>query len=212
MDRRTFVASAATSALALLSPRGSKATITALGPAGPMGLPMRAWVAQPSIVRQDCPEWCWAASISMIFAAHGHPIDQQIFVLQKYHGLACAPAGVTITLAQDLSAPWTDKKGVTFQSIVSAAFDPSNGIYALNNQVIVDELSNNRPLLYCNTHHAMVLVSADFYQTPMGPNIISCGVLDPWPYSPAYHPLSTAEIFPVNTGGQMTFLAAVQTT
>jgi hypothetical protein len=58
----------------------------------------------------------------------------------------------------------------------------------------------------------MVVVSVDYYATPMGPNVQEVTVLDPWPYSPAAHPLQPVEMVPNLIGGQMTFLAAVQVT
>jgi hypothetical protein len=44
------------------------------------GAPGRAFVAHPQLVQQQCPEWCWAASASMIFASGGHPTDQKKIV------------------------------------------------------------------------------------------------------------------------------------
>lgn len=175
-----------------------------------MGLPSRSFVAHPAIVRQQCAEWCWAASASMIFAAHGRPVDQKRIVARVFGGLACAPAGQSLTMAQVLSSAWTDDNGEPFQSSVVAAYDPANGILAMNNTIIASELNQDRPLLYANTHHAMVVADIDYFASPLGVNVRAVGVLDPWPLSPAFHPLSPPEMVPAHLGGQMTFLAAVQ--
>jgi hypothetical protein len=144
----------------------------------------------------------------MIFAAHGHPVDQKKIVERVFGQLACAP-GPALQVAQVLSAQWEDDNGDEFQSTVTAAYDFSNQILAIDNSIIISELARDSPLLYANTHHAMVICETDYFSTPYGPNIRNVGVLDPWPYSPAFHPLQPQEAYPVHTGGQMMFLAAV---
>lgn len=87
-----------------------------------------------------------------------------------------------------------------------------NGVAGITNDFIINELTNDRPVLYCNTHHAMVIVDFNYVTGPGGTIIPQqVGVLDPFPFSPAYHPLTPPEMFGVTMapGGQMTFLAAV---
>lgn len=205
VSRRQFISLA----IPVILPQMAWARNDPLGPPTPYFAPRKAWVSQPALIRQQCPQWCWAASIAMIFARHGHPIDQQTIVTQTLGGLACQSAPNTLTIARDLSRTWVDNNGVTFSSIVTAAYDPANGITNLSNQAMLDELTYDRPLLYCNRHHAMVLVVVDYLETQMGPNIRAGAVLDPWPYSPGYHYLSPQEFIPAHIGGDMTFLAAV---
>lgn len=175
----------------------------------PNGQMRRAWVANPQLVIQSCPQWCWAASIAMIFDSLGHPINQQTIVQATFGGNVCAPASNTLTIAANLSRSWIDLNGNPFHSIVTAAYDPANNINLIDNNFIINELSNNKPLLYCNSHHAMVLVSMEYFNSLQGPLPQVCGVFDPWPNSPGYHMLSPPEMVPVHHGGQMTFLAAV---
>jgi hypothetical protein len=146
----------------------------------------------------------------MIFAMHGHPLDQMKIVSAVFGGPVCTPSGNTLNIANVLSTSWTDDRGVPFQSVVTGAYDPMNGVYAMNNAFMASELMADRPLLYCNMHHAMVVSDMAFFQTPMGPNVQHVDVLDPWPYGPDVHSLSPSEMTPMNLGGQMTFLAAVQ--
>jgi hypothetical protein len=205
MNRRSFLLAGA----GLAGSIAAGAAQTRMGIGAPFGVPKRVWGQNPTIVRQDCPEWCWAACISMIFAAHGRLVPQEAIVQRVFGGLVCAPAPGS-TMAEALSAVWTDTSGSTFESRVVAAYDQMAGVNAITNGFIVNELANDQPILYANTHHAMVLTAVDYFDTPMGPEVVAAGVLDPWPVSPAFHPLSQPELFPVFSGGQMAFLAAVR--
>src|SRR5262249_886618 len=92
------------------------------------------------------------------------------------------------------------------------AMAEANHIERITNRLIIDELENDRPVLYCNQHHAMVVVDFNYLFGPGGSIIPQqVGVLDPWPYSAPYHALTYPEIAAstLGTGGQMTFLAAV---
>ncbi|MBV8047132.1 MAG: hypothetical protein JO171_08270 [Paludibacterium sp.] len=207
MNRRLFLG--AVGALAL-SPALRAAQPQMMGPMTPMGVPMRVLVAHPTRVVQQCPFWCWAASISMVFQSYGHPVDQADIVRQSFNSnVAVCASGNSTVIGSALSDSWTDQNGDSFTSQVNAAYDFYNGLYAINNIILIDQLSQDRPLLYCNTHHAMVVVTVDYFATPMGPNVRAIGVIDPFPGSPEFHWLTPAEMLPANQGGEMTFLASV---
>ncbi len=207
MNRRDFIASAAAFAFSTMA-HAQNCQRT------PYGQVCRAEVNMPQLIAaintQRCPEWCWAASISMIFAFYGHPIDQTEIVRQTYGNVVCFPAGTTRTIGNDLSRSWTDVAGRRFTSRVVAAYDPANGINAINNDIIIRELQTNHPLLYCNTQHAMVNYGVDYIPTPMGPNVRAVAVVDPWPTSPRVHGLTAPEMMPAHLGGRMNFLASVR--
>ena len=156
---------------------------------------------------QECPEWCWAACVSMVFAFHGHPVAQDRIVKEVYGKAACWGSGPTINIARQLSRDWTDDSGNGFTSSLVAAFDAQAGVNAINNPTIIAELDAGNPLIVCNTHHAMVLTAIEYRQTPMGPYVTGLGVVDPWPGAGA-HALSPAESVPWPQG-QCTFIAAV---
>ena len=205
MLRRKFVAGLGVSvvtgqAFGSMAPLGSPTSA---------GTPMRVWVENPEIVRQECPEWCWAASSAMIFAAHGHRIDQKKVVERVFHLDVCRPAPATSVIGEVLSGVWQDDSDRVFKSTVVAAYDPSNGIMNIDNTFIMGELAANRPLLYANTHHAMVVTAMDYMATPSGIYPQAVGVLDPWPYNHPFHPLDATEMRPSHAGGQMMFLASV---
>lgn len=163
-----------------------------------------------AIQPQQCELWCWAASISMIFAYHGYTVPQAQIVQQTYGAVVCLPSGNTFTIGSDLSRPWIDTRGRRFQSRVTAAFDPLNGIANLSNAQIIDELRGNRPLLYCNRTHAEVLYKATYSSDYA--DISDAWVVDPWPPNQRLHPLTFAERIPLPRGGDFTFLAAVSVT
>jgi hypothetical protein len=154
----------------------------------------------------------------MVMTFHGHPIDQKQVVAQTYGNVACLPSPSNSVTGGALSTTYIDANGTQFQCGVTAAFDPQNGIANLNNFTIVNELQNNRPLVVCNTHHAMVLCGVDY--VPMGmypPRITNVYVVDPWPYNQRIHALPPVETVPYGVmiapgvGGQLMFLAAVAT-
>lgn len=188
------------------------------GPICRVQLPIQQIVLDAQI--QQCPEWCWAASIATIFAFHGHPIDQKQIVLRTYHALACWPAASNANLAAAMSGIYVDANGVPFTATITAAFDAQMGASTIDIAMIVNELANNRPLLICNTHHAMVLSLVDYVPSPppFPPRVLVAGVIDPWPPSPRVHNLSQPEIIPYpvpvapEVPGQLMFLASVATT
>jgi hypothetical protein len=164
---------------------------------------------------QNCPEWCWAACIAMIFNFHGHSVKQEEIVAANFGGLICAPAGAgpggaASTITRALTGTFSDDAGKLFTSQVIAAYDPSNGINNLSNSQIISELSNNQPMIYCNTMHAMVLYSMSYTGSPQQPNVVEVDVIDPWPGFPRSHPLSPPEMVPLQLGGEMTYLAAIR--
>lgn len=83
------------------------------------------------------------------------------------------------------------------------------GLDRIGNAFIADELAQNRPLLYANRQHAMVVTAMDYLATPAFLVPQAVGVLDPFPSSPPFHPLQQTEMRPAHLGGDMTFLAAV---
>jgi hypothetical protein len=210
MDRRSLLLGGlALGASSVLGATTAIASQIQLGPRTPFGTPMRVWVQQPQVVKQSCPEWCWAASISMIFAAHGHQVNQARVVANTFGGVVRASSGNTRNITANLSQTWLDDAGNSFQSTVNAGYDSMNGILEIDNYFIVQELASDRPLLYANTHHAMVMVAMEYFDTPFGPSPSAVGVLDPYPGIADFHVLSQPELVPAHLGGQMTYLASV---
>lgn len=161
---------------------------------------------------QQCPEWCWAASLSAVFKFFNHPLDQKKIVLDNYHQLVCMPALSATQIAADANRGWVDDFGQNFRSRITAAYDAQAGVLAINNAIIVNEVLHGRPLLYCNRSHCMVICGVYYRPSNWGPLIDRVDVMDPWPYSPRLHPLNLAELRPVHQDGQMMFVASVNVT
>jgi len=156
-------------------------------------------------------EWCWAASISNIFAFYGHPVSQEKIVSSVYRVPYNLPALAAIVVASRVNRAWTDDNGHSFHATLTAAYDFQAHVNAITNAYIVNELSNGRPLLICNTHHCMVLAAVDFIQTPLRPIVRKVFVFDPWPLSPSsYRPLEESDWTAIQLGGQMMFIGAIK--
>ena len=207
MNRRAFV----TSTVAVALGRLLRAQQCALIAPGVVGCRTEISINQVYLAAtlQQCPEWCWAASTEAIFKFFGHKIDQKAIVTATYGQVACIGAQKPIQIAQALSRKWTDDNGNDFRLRITAAYDPLSGVNAINNSIIVNEINNGRPLIYCNTHHCMVICGVDYRPSLTGPLIDAVGVMDPWPLSPTLHNLSQPELIPMHLGGQMMFLASV---
>jgi hypothetical protein len=177
-----------------------------MSPQGPI---MRASVSPQAFAQnfhsQQLPEWCWAASISNIFAYYGHPLRQDEIVQAVYGTVANLPAISARLIAAQVNRTWRDDNGTPFQARLTAAYDAQARVLAINNMYIVNELSHGRPLLVCNTHHCMVVTAVDY--TPL--QLIQVWVFDPWPLSPSVHPLQPIEALAADQGGQLMFVGAL---
>ena len=205
MHRRGFILGSA----AALVPVPLGAAERELGGHRSTGIRRRVWVENPRLIQQECPLWCWAASICMIFANLGHVIDQKQIVERVFGDLVCEPAETGRTMAYALSDTWTDVLGLSFQSRVVAAYDQMADVNRITNSFIVDELKSNRAMLYANRDHAMVVTAVEYVETQKGPNVYRVGVLDPYPTNKPFRSLTPLEMVPAYFGGHMTFLAAV---
>jgi hypothetical protein len=167
------------------------------------------------VVQQDCAERCWAASIAGIFGYQGHKINQDVIAQTIYHTLDCLASKSSAVLNAVLSHQWTDDNGAPFKATIKGLYDPLNGVTDMDNDDLVSEMANNNPVLYCNTHHAMVIVGLDYRKDRAG-NFMAMDkvhVADPWPGSGTYkegmHVLTAPEMVPLGQGGQLTYVASV---
>jgi hypothetical protein len=183
------------------------AQITQIGisPEGPI---MRAEVSHADFAqtyrRQEMPNWCWAASISNIFAFYGHTVTQKDIVYAATGKKADSTASPAMIAAQ-VNRPWADADGEKFEAHLAAAYDVFAHVLAINNRYIVNELSHGRPLLVCNTHHCMVITAVDF--TPL--SVRAVWVFDPLPSAEPFHQLPYEEAKRMDLGGQLTFVGAL---
>jgi len=132
-------------------------------------------------ITQNQSKWCWAASISMIFAYHGYKLPQEDIV-RDINGKVedvNAPSGEFMTRA--LRRNWRDPSNQEF-AVSTKTGDIDANRYEISNAAIADELGAGRPLLIGTLGHAMVLVSANYNRHSNGDIVITGGsVIDPLP-------------------------------
>ncbi len=155
---------------------------------------------------QQMPEWCWAASLSMLFGYYGHPVPQASIVQRVYGAPINMPALLPAQISALINTGWTDQNGNGFQCQLVAAYDAFAGVVAINNNTIVDALSNDMPLIVCNTHHCMLLTALSYQMSPMGPIPGTPGFVDPWPGRGLRGPDDLGETRTTNVGGQLTYI------
>src|SRR5689334_19805056 len=63
--------------------------------------------------------WCWAASLSMIYTAAGHPISQESIVIQNFGKIENTTGGDFLTFQDRLSRVYTDDNGDKFRSVAA---------------------------------------------------------------------------------------------
>jgi Papain-like cysteine protease AvrRpt2 len=150
-------------------------------------------------------EWCWAASISNVFAYYGHRVSQERIVKTVYGGIYNMPALTAALVAQQLNRQWVDDKGLPFRATLTAAYDAAAGVNAINNMTMINQLRAGCPIIVCNKSHCMVNTLIDF--TPA--QVVAVGVFDPWP-GIGPRSLTKPEMVPATFGGELTFLATVR--
>lgn len=164
--------------------------------------------AQTAFQTQQQTQWCWAASIAMLFSYHGHPVSQSRLVTEAYGSIANVPAPGSV-MAQQLNRNWNDDQQQRFSARLTGAYDPQYGVSTLDNNRLISELDQGRPFVMGTGGHAVVVTAMQYYITFYGPSVAAVVVFDPWPGRGA-RTLSVTEATPVEQGGSMTFIATAQ--
>ncbi len=132
---------------------------------------------------QENSQWCWAASIQMVFRYYGIDITQSQIVSRTYGtdnwgNLPDWPASFQ-TIHNNLNNWSIDNNGQYYE--VSAEMGKGTPSPAF----LVNELSNGHAvILGYNTGqggHAVVVTALSYYPTAYGPQVQSIIVRDPWP-------------------------------
>ncbi|WP_084454568.1 C39 family peptidase [Algoriphagus terrigena] len=128
--------------------------------------------------------WCWAASLQMIFNYYGIRITQEQIVARSY---GVDPYGQLPN--------WTGSLQVITANLNNWSVDNSGRNYAVGATLnlgaptplyLVQELSAQRPVLIGyqsgpNSGHAVVVTACSYTPSAYGPIIESIVVRDPWP-------------------------------
>jgi len=161
----------------------------------------------PIFANQQASQWCWAASVSNLFAYHGHDVSQARVVAEVYGTVANMRSGDYSNLSRLLNRSWLDDSGRRFTSRLAAALDILNGVNAINNDIIRDALDANRPLIIGTTNHAMLVVGMKYTEfNGHVAQVVGVDVFDPWP-GQGLRPARQEEVTPVPLGGALMFIA-----
>ena len=100
---------------------------------------------QTILVAQEKPQWCWAASIAMVFAHYGHDVSQEGIVRQHFgDSVDRAVSGGEITSL--LESAWRDGKGRPFATDAEVAQSPDRRPGPAH-RMMVSELGRQHPLV-----------------------------------------------------------------
>jgi hypothetical protein len=128
--------------------------------------------------------WCWAASMQMIFNYYGVNITQEQIVARSY---GTDPRG---------NLPnWTGNFQVITANLNNWSFDNNGRAYAVQASLnlgaptpayLIQELSAQHPVLIGyqsspNSGHAVIITACSYINSMYGPIIQSIVVRDPWP-------------------------------
>jgi uncharacterized membrane protein YgcG len=174
---------------------------------------------------QEATEWCWAASISMIFAFYGHPVPQSEIVSSTF-GQLINQGGQPSQIFAALNGAWTDDNNVMFTSTVTGLYDFLDNIDTISYTDIGSALNQNQPVLIGTINpdgsgaHATVLSSLEYLVPyggvievlPDGSNIVNAVVFDPWPTSGGLHTIPWPQFEPAGLGGNLFFSAIASVT
>lgn len=132
-------------------------------------------------VAQEKSQWCWAASIAMLFAHYGHDVSQE-GIVRRHFGDAVDRAVSGGEITSLLDSAWRDGKGRPFATNAVVAQSPDMRPGPAH-QIMVSELGRQHPLLIGVSDHAMVLVRIEYDRLPGDGAIRITGgtVIDPVP-------------------------------
>jgi len=128
--------------------------------------------------------WCWAASLQMIFNYYGVNITQEQIVARSYgvdpYGNLPNWTGSFQVITANLNNWNVDNSGRQYGVSASLNWGAPTPAY------LIQELSAQRPVLIGyrsspSSGHAVVITACSYIQTPSGPFIQTIVVKDPWP-------------------------------
>lgn len=118
-------------------------------------------------------QWCWAATISGVFAYYGHPVSQVRIVRDAYGGIFNMP-GSPRAIMNSLNRPWVDDAGQPIRVTAD--------IFTVNWMTAAQDLARSEPLIVGSVGHAMIVTATEYLRYPNGDGqTTSVIVRDPWP-------------------------------
>lgn len=113
---------------------------------------LRARMHAQTTQRQNRDQWCWAASLSMIFDYYGHPMSQERIVKEIWGRIVDMPRHVDDVM-RDINRSWVDNRGQRFKASGQRLTLHPVELPKLAAQA----LAENRPLIVGTLGHATVL-------------------------------------------------------
>ena len=207
-------------ALILLAPLASQANEVCgpLNEAGVQNCKAGLDAAQVLHMRasQEKSQWCWAATIAIVFRHHGFAVAQEEIVRWEFGD--SSDRGVTApAITQMLQRSWQDRQGRAFHASATAGDAPARR-FMFENDTVIRELVAQRPMIVGALGHAMVLVQVEYERfTQQGAmRITGAIVIDPMPgrgirrltpvelsptYVAAVHVAAQEQVASASTGG-----------
>ncbi len=122
---------------------------------------------------QKMSVWCWAASLSLIYTAEGHPISQEQIISQNFDSPGNIPSGDFLNFVDRLNRDYLDANGKKFTSSSMQIFSTEDAARSL---------SEGFPILFASSHHAIVQTSMTYLHSFSGFYVMKTGVFwDPAP-------------------------------
>ncbi len=122
---------------------------------------------------QHQSQWCWAASVEMVFRYYGYYIPQGTIVQQTWGTIGNMP-GQPNDVLRTLNRSWIDANGKAFSVV--------GDLFSANQVTASQDLLQNKPLIIETMGHTMLLTSLTFTRDQHGQSAVkSATVRDPWP-------------------------------
>lgn len=143
---------------------------------------------EPFQALQANSQWCWAASIQMIFTYYGLRISQQRIVQETFGMQVNLPAQKFIIL-RELNRDWQ----------ANGRFSVRSDFANVSPDVAAWELLAKRPLIVGTMGHCMVMTAMTYRRAADGSGQpLQFVVRDPWPGNGGRRALSPQEAFGLN--------------
>lgn len=170
----------------------------------------------------------WAAAMQMVFAGNGYYIEQQDIASQTFTKEEITKLGSTtgqgdvqnsFDLMNSLEGKeYIDQAENTF-SVRLRYFGADLGTATNNAKIIIKQLDNEIPMVYCSDTHMMALIGVSYVtrEDVPYPQLTGGWVGDPFiatkPVSDlelGFRDLGPDEVLPVSLGGRLVFIAQVK--
>ena len=179
---------------------------------------------------QDSMFGSWAATMQMIFAGNGYYIDQQDIARQTFTKDEIEKLGSTVGHG-DVQDPFDLMNSMKHREYIDQSenvfsvrltyFGADLGTATRNAKIIIRQMDNEIPMVYCSDSHMMALIGVSYIERPdvPYPQLTGGWVADPFvgeamaeDLQPGLRDLEWEEITPESLDGRLVFIARVYVT